>query len=333
MVENVLAEGSLRLCMLLCLIFFVLNLECFSGRATDVSHTVPIYEDYTLYHATLLFAGRDLSMFLVTNLIEPGYSLTANAEKEIVPVVKEKPCYVCLDLNTEHKSLTQADKENVYDERFRSAKLLFPAQSPWQVGCRFSAVGSTDHFDWFMDYLVGFFTSSLVSYTEKLRSLNAVNMNSPVMHDAVSTQYELLPFHGGVPVAFPAPTKCIRFLSLFISHSKTAVERRPSVAGLATSISWVTPFVSGDTSHFDQGWQVDQLCPFCRHGHTVNGNAASTASFTSTCSGSDRTSDCCHCQDACGHRAPRQIHPYCWHQTLPLRGSMVPSSRREECCS
>ena len=32
-------------------------------------------------------------------------------------------------------------------------------------------------------------------------------------------------------------------------------------------------------------------------------------------------------------RAPRQIHPYCWHQTLPLRGSMVPSSRREGYCS
>ena len=32
---------------------------------------------------------------------------------------------------------------------------------------RFSAVGSTDHFDWFMDYFIGLFTSSLVSYTEK----------------------------------------------------------------------------------------------------------------------------------------------------------------------
>ena len=106
-----------------------------SGRATDVSHTVPIYEDYTLYHAILRFAGRDLSMFL---LMERGYSFTASAEKEIVPVVKEKPCYVCLD---------------------------------------------------------------------------------------------------------------------------------------------------------------------------------------------------CRSQIDCGHRAPRQIHPYCWHQTLPLRGSMVPSSRREECCS
>ena len=109
-----------------------------SGRATDVSHTVPIYEDYTLYHAILRFTGRDLSMFLMTNLIEPGYSFTANAEKEILPVVKEKPCYVCLD---------------------------------------------------------------------------------------------------------------------------------------------------------------------------------------------------CRSQIDCGHRAPRQIHPYCWHQTLPLRGSMVPSIRREECCS
>ena len=63
-----------------------------------------------------------------------------------------------------------------------------------------SKVGSTDQFDWFMDYFVGLFTSSLVSYTEKLRS-----MNSPVMHGAVPTQYELL-----LPFAFPAPTKSLR---------------------------------------------------------------------------------------------------------------------------
>lgn len=35
-----------------------------------------------------------------------------------------------------------------------------------------SKVGSMDHFDWFMDYNVGFFTSSLDSYIERLRSLN-----------------------------------------------------------------------------------------------------------------------------------------------------------------
>ena len=60
------------------------------------SHTVPIYEGYILYHAILRLAGRDLSMFPM-NLIERGYSFTANAEKEILPFVKEKPCYVRLD--------------------------------------------------------------------------------------------------------------------------------------------------------------------------------------------------------------------------------------------
>ena len=78
------------------------------------SHTVPIYEGYTLYHAILRLARRDLSMFLMMNLIERWYSFTSNAEKEIVPVVKEKLCYVCLDFGTEHKSLAQVDKENVY---------------------------------------------------------------------------------------------------------------------------------------------------------------------------------------------------------------------------
>ena len=74
----------------------------FATLLTDVSHTVPIYEAYTLYHAILRLTGRDLSMFLVMNLIEPGYSLTANAEKEILPVVKEKSCYVCLDCRSLH---------------------------------------------------------------------------------------------------------------------------------------------------------------------------------------------------------------------------------------
>ena len=58
-----------------------------------------------------------------------------------------------------------------------------------------------------MDYFVGFFTSSLVSYTEKLRSFisgTPEDLNSLVMHDAAPTQYELVPFHGRVPVALPA---------------------------------------------------------------------------------------------------------------------------------
>ena len=76
-----------------------------------------------------------------------------------------------------------------------------------------SKVGSTDHFDWFIDCIVGLFTSSLGSHSEKLRSLNTSDMISPeraspgrndnilrytnsfVTHDAVPAQYELLPFH------------------------------------------------------------------------------------------------------------------------------------------
>ena len=75
----------------LALLFPFLFVFSFATLLTDVSHTVPIFEAYTLYHAILRFAGRDLSMFLVMNFIEPGYSLTCNAEKEILPVVKEKP--------------------------------------------------------------------------------------------------------------------------------------------------------------------------------------------------------------------------------------------------
>ena len=39
-----------------------------------------------------------------------------------------------------------------------------------------SRVGPTDQFDWFMDKIVGLFTSSLDSYSEKLRSLNTSSL-------------------------------------------------------------------------------------------------------------------------------------------------------------
>ena len=48
-------------------------------------------------------------------------------------------------------------------------------------------------------------------------------MNSPVMVDAVPAQYTPLLFYGRLPMAFPAPTKSIRFARLSdsnLSHSK-----------------------------------------------------------------------------------------------------------------
>ena len=58
-----------------------------------------------------------------------------------------------------------------------------------------------------MDYFVGLFTSSLVSYTEKLRSIEGT---SPVMHGAVPTQYE---FCGIAICHFQHSTKSFRFHS------------------------------------------------------------------------------------------------------------------------
>ena len=65
----------------------------------------------------------------------------------------------------------------------------------------------------------------------------------------------------------------------------------PSVVGLATSVSWVSSSVSGDTSHFDRdavrlgSWSAVSFVSgevahhVCHHEHTADGNAKS-------CSGS-----------------------------------------------
>uniref|UniRef100_A0A670IK78 Uncharacterized protein n=1 Tax=Podarcis muralis TaxID=64176 RepID=A0A670IK78_PODMU len=61
-----------------------------------VTLTVPVYKGHCLLHAIsrMNFAGRDITRYLTTLLLESGHSFLSSAEKEIVKDIKENLCYV-----------------------------------------------------------------------------------------------------------------------------------------------------------------------------------------------------------------------------------------------
>ncbi|XP_072532809.1 uncharacterized protein [Salminus brasiliensis] len=124
-----------------------------AGRTTGVvfdsgdgvSHSVPVFDGYSLPHAVQRFtlAGSDVTLKLKKLLLEQGVCMRTSAELEIVREIKERCCCVALDYEAElsrggeaskqaHYTLPDGQVVSLTTERFRAPEILF---RPELIGC------------------------------------------------------------------------------------------------------------------------------------------------------------------------------------------------------
>mmetsp|Transcript_5350 Transcript_5350/g.5895 ORF Transcript_5350/g.5895 Transcript_5350/m.5895 type:complete len:379 (-) Transcript_5350:129-1265(-) len=129
-----------------------------SGRTTGVvldcgdgvTHCVPVYEGFSLPHAItrIDIAGRDITEHLQLLLRRAGYVFHTTAEMEIVRTIKEKLCYVSINVQSEEKIekkkrtqiqyvLPDGSAIDLDNERFRAPEVLF---SPDKIGLEYRGV-------------------------------------------------------------------------------------------------------------------------------------------------------------------------------------------------
>merc|ERR1712178_166395 len=115
-----------------------------SGRTTSVvvdcgdgvSHTVPIYEGYSMPHAIqrINLAGRDLTDYICKILQESKITLTTTAERESAKKIKEDLCYVSMNFAEEVDAFAGKEKQfempdgtvvTVHNQMIRCPELMF----------------------------------------------------------------------------------------------------------------------------------------------------------------------------------------------------------------
>ena len=82
-----------------------------------VSHTVPVFEGFTLPHAVekMEIAGRVLTDYMQKLLLECGHNMTSSSDFQILRDIKEKLCFIAQDYSAEKE---QAMKSSEHEKQY-----------------------------------------------------------------------------------------------------------------------------------------------------------------------------------------------------------------------